>query len=437
MAHRAGAEWWRPVPMRGAAVPAARGPGQDSVVPFQALMLFTSILLLSPQTFIPGLAKVRIALLTGAFAVAAHCWTRLATRRSLMRMTREIRLAGALLVWAIVTIPLSEWPGGSVQVLLDLYLKALIIFWLLSNTVTTQVRLRAVAWGLSLMAAPLAATAVGNFLSHRAVAGRIIGYDAPLTGNPNDLALMLNLIVPLTAALFLASRRPAGRSLLAGLLVLDASAIIVTFSRAGLLTLATSLALYLRTLHKAREWRWAVAVLVFLLAAVPLLPPAYVDRVSTMTNISADPTGSAQIRFHDMRTALAFVLDHPITGAGLGMNVLALNELRGPRWQPVHDIYLEYAVDLGWIGLGLFLLLLVTCVRSAARVSARCAGVPALRELSLLAEAIRITLVAFAVGALFYPVAYNFYFYYFGALAVAVGTVYEAETRPVARLSAP
>lgn len=429
-----GAEWWRPVAARSAVLPraAATTSGQDSPVAFQALMAFTFILLLSPQTFIPGLARVRIALLAGAVAVAAHCWTRFAARRPLMLVTRETKLAAALLGWAVVTVPISEWPGGSLQVLLDLYLKALIIFWLLCNTVTTLGRLRTVAWGLSLMAVPLAATGVWNFLSHRAVAGRIMGYDAPLTGNPNDLALMLNLIVPLTGALFLASRRPAVRSLLAGFIVLDASAIVVTFSRAGFLGFATSLVLFLQTLHRTRQWKWAVAALVLVVAAVPFLPPEYAHRVGTMTNISADPTGSAQIRIHDMRTALAFVLDHPIAGAGVGMNVLALNELRGPSWQPVHDIYLEYAVDLGWIGLGLFLFLLVSCVRSAARVSARCAHVPALRELSLLAEAIRITLVTFAVAALFYPVAYNFYFYYFAALAVASGVIYQAEARTLA-----
>src|SRR2546425_12663490 len=100
VAHSAGAEWWRPVAARGAVLPgAATVPGQDSAVPFRALMVFTSILLLSPQTFIPGLAHVHIALLKGAFAVVAHCWTRFAARQPLMRFTREIGLAAALLVW--------------------------------------------------------------------------------------------------------------------------------------------------------------------------------------------------------------------------------------------------------------------------------------------------------------------------------------------------
>ena len=437
MVRSAGTEWWRPVAVRSAVLSAVASPlTQESAVPFRALIVFTFILLLSPQSFIPGLARVRIALVTGAFAVLAHCWERFSKHRPLMRFTREIWLATALLGWAIVTIPVSEWPGGSVQVLLDLYLKALIIFWLLSNTITTIGRLRTVAWGLSLMAAPLAATGLWHFLLHRGVAGRIIGYDAALTKNPNDLALLLNLILPLTAALLLLSRRQIVRGFLIGLLLLDASAVVVTFSRAGLLTLATSLALYLRTLQRRREGKWAVLLVALAMAAVPFLPSGYVDRATTIANIKADPTGSAQVRWRDMRAALTFVLSHPLASAGLGMNVLALNEIRGSTWQPVHNVYLEYAVDLGWLGLGLFLLLLASSIRSAARVRDRSADVPALRELSVLAEAIRIALLAFAVAAFFYPVAYHFYFYYFAALAVAAGAVYDAEVRAAPKIRA-
>lgn len=49
--------------------------------------------------------------------------------------------------------------------LTGLYLKALIIFWLLSNIVDTLPKLRFIAVALSLMAVPLALSAVGSFVS--------------------------------------------------------------------------------------------------------------------------------------------------------------------------------------------------------------------------------------------------------------------------------
>ncbi len=148
--------------------------------------------------------------------------------------------------------------------------------------------------------------------------------------------------------------------------------------------------------------------------------------MSTITDIQADPQGSAQARWMDMNAAADYVVRNPIVGAGIGMNVLALNEERGVAWVPVHNVYLQYAVDLGIPGLVLFLLLLRGCIKSATCVQRRCAGVAAFRELFYLAEAVQVSLIAFAVAALFHPVAYHFYFYYIAGLAIAVKGVYEA-----------
>ena len=42
-----------------------------------------------------------------------------------------------------------------------------------------------------------------------------------------------------------------------------------------------------------------------------------------------------------------------------------------------------------------------------------------MRDLFLLAEGIQVSLFAFAIAALFHPVAYHFYFYYIAGLALA------------------
>jgi probable O-glycosylation ligase (exosortase A-associated) len=425
-----GTEWWRPSSaVRADRAGLAAGPPSDSAVPFAALLVVTFVLLLSPQTFLPVLGRLRIALLAGGVAIAAYCWDRFRRQQPFAPMTRELWTAAALLCWAVVTLPLSEWPGGSLQILVDLFLKALIVFWLFRVTLTSLKRLRVVAWSLSLMAVPLAFTFVRTFAADP-TASRVFGqYGAGLTWNPNDLALTLNLILPLTVALFLVSRRQVARGLLAGLIALEVCAIVVSFSRGGFLTLATVLILYLRTLHKRGQWKWVIAALVVAVAAVPLLPAGYLARLGTITNIEADQTGSAQARVGDTRAALAFVASHPLVGAGMGMNILALNDLRGARWLRVHNAYLEYAMDLGWPGLGLFLVLLTGCIRTAARLRDRCAGVPELRDLFTLADAIRISLVGFAVAALFHPVAYTFYFFLVAGPAVALPSVFAAETR--------
>jgi O-antigen ligase len=428
--------WWRPdvVVDAGPQSAALAVDGDESAVPFWALMCFSFVLLIAPQEIFPFLAPLRIALVAASVAVLSYLLDRFGRGRPLTLVTREIWLTAALAGWAVVTVPFSSWPGGSVAFLFAFYFKSLAIFWLLSNVVSTVTRLRQVAWGLSLMSVPLALTAIGNFLSATFLPGlvaqstkRILGYDAPLTGNPNDLALMLNLVIPLTMALFLTVERPGLRMVLAGAIALDVLGVIVTFSRGGFLTLATAVGACLWKFRGRPERAWAWAAVVIALACVPLLPSGYMARLETMTDIDSDVTRSARLRWDDTVTALGYVGSHPVVGGGIGMNHLTLNQERGGfGWSAIHNVYLQISVELGIPGLILFVMLLAACIRSVARVQRWCAGVPARRDLFHLAEAIQISLIAFSVAAFFYPVAHHLYFYYFAALAIAAHAIAEA-----------
>lgn len=429
-------EWWRPPPgADGQDAAAGRGAGgTESAVPFWGLMAFTFILLIAPQQMFPALAPLRIALLAAAFAVGSFLFDRFTRREPVMSFSREMWIVICLAAWAVATVPLSYWPGGSVSFLLDIYFKTLIVFWLLCNVVNTLPRLQLIAWGLSLMALPLAATGIENFLTGAyleqgggAGASRIVGYVAPLTANPNDLALMLNLILPLSIALFLGNTKMSARMTLLFCIALIVGGIIATFSRAGFLTLAVTFASYLWSLRKRPERKFAAAALIIALAGVPILLPNYVERLSTITDIESDPTGSAQSRWSDTVEAAKYTLRHPFVGAGVGQNILAMNEVRGNTWKEVHNVYLQYSVELGLPGLALFLMLLVSCLKSARQVQRQCAGVPGEQKLLYLAEGIRVSLVAFAVAGPFYPVGYHFYLYYIAGLAVASKAVLAAE----------
>src|SRR5207253_8710681 len=117
---------------------------------------------------------------------------------------------------------------------------------------------------------------------------------------------------------------------------------------------------------------------------VPLLPSAYVDRLATVKDVQSDPTGSSQARWRDTVAAAQFVAQHPIIGAGIGMDFLALNQIRGNKWLKVHNVYLEYAVDLGVPGLALFLTLLYRVFKGARFARKRLEEVPSQRQLFLL-----------------------------------------------------
>lgn len=406
---------------------------------FAALIAFTAILLVSPQEWFPAIKSLRIALLAAAVAIAAHFSGRMFGQVRALPVRREMAIALAFIVWAAITIPLSIWPGGSWAQLSDHLIKAVIFFWLIGTLVTTRQRLEFFVWVLVLCALPLAATALANYRSGVFITSasssvqRIAGYvgGAGLAGNPNDLALMLNLLLPLTGALFVISKQPWLRLVALGVLMLSVAAVIVTFSRAGFITLAV-IGLAAFTAMLRRGALGAAVVVVFLaLGAFVLTPDQYFKRLATITNIEADTTGSAQGRWDDYFVSLEYIRMHPITGAGLGQDLLALNATRGhSTWRSVHNAYLQAAVDLGIPGMALLLALLLASFANARRVRRAALRRPDLHGLAVMATGVHVSLLAFSVAAFFHPIAYQFYFFCLAGLAVALVNAYRAEVAP-------
>ena len=432
--------WWRPdhtgTDHTGTDAVAIRTPA--SRLAFGALVAFTGILLLSPQIWFPILGTLRIAFVAAGVAIAAHLLHCLGRHQPVTPFFPEIGIAFALVCWSVITIPVSYWPGGSLEVLTDHYLKAVAFFWLIGTVVTTTSRLRVLAWAFVLCAVPLAATGVSHYFSgvfmSTGVPGlqRIHGYDggSGLVGNPNDLALTLNLIIPIAAALMLSARSTAGRWLAASAVLLSAGAVILTFSRAGFLTLATTSVMFGLWLLRHQAPGKAAVLLLAGLCAIPWLPQGYMDRLGTITDIEADRTGSAEGRWRDYQVAVGVVARNPILGAGIGQDILAMNQSRGGDWVSVHNAFLEYAVDLGLPGLVLFVWLYLTSLRSARAVERRSARDASSRDLVHLAAGVQIALIGFGVAAFFHPIAYQFYFFSIGGLAVALKHTYLTEHAP-------
>jgi len=422
--------WWQP----RLAVPAGAGAPERSRggAPVWCLALFTCVLILSPQSWIPALVPFRLALVAGVLAVAALLLDRARRGLAVLAPTTGVTIAGLLFFWGLVTIPFSEWPGGSLAFLLGPFLKTLVVFWLLAAVIDDAGRLRRICGWLFLLSLPLSMTALVHFATGVTVpegapgAPRIAGFNAPLTDNPNDLALMLNLMIPVGIAMAQIARGTALRWSYTALVVLAALGVIATFSRGGFLTLGAILAIFLwRHRGKGAAVAAAAALAVVAFAAAP---SGYLRHMTTIADIASDTTGSAQERWHDMAASLSVAAQDPLFGAGIGMNALALNEQRGDAWRMVHNVYLQYAVDLGLPGLALFLALLARSLRLSGAARRAAPDHPRSRETSILGGAIQTSLIAFCVAAMFHPVAYNAYFFYFAGLAESLPSVLGGET---------
>jgi putative inorganic carbon (hco3(-)) transporter len=427
-------QWWQASPpVQSAAAPAVYVAEQGRVA-FWALICFTFILLIAPQAYFPFLAPFRIALLAAGAAFIAQVAGSMAVGQQPFHFRYGARYVMLLLAWSVLTLPFAFWPGGSVSYLLESFLKTVIVFMLLASVINSRAKLRIICWSFVLMAAHLALTTVRNYAGGVFLgnADRVTGTQGALTGNPNDMALMLNLILPLAIALFLLCGKGWQRLMLGAIIGLLIAAIIVTYSRAGFLTLCVIMAVYLWRLRASLQKTLIPLVLLFSLGALPFMPAGYMDRIGTITDIEEDETGSAQERMDDMKLATSLALRDPFIGAGIGNSIHVMDEARGRPGTKIHNVYLEYAVELGAAGLLLYLLLFFACLRNTRYVLIRTSPGDGSKPLYYLAEGLRISLIGFIVSAFFHPVAYHFYFFLIAGLAVAVRAVYEKEHETIA-----
>lgn len=393
-------------------------------LPFYALAAFTVVMLAAPQNLVPALAPLHLAFATAALAALAHAADRMSHGRALTIMEPEVRLVLLLVGLALLSIPTSYWSTGSVQILIDLLGKSVVVFLLLANIVVSRTRFHRLLWLITLCAAAPALGVIDNFLDGRFMLteARVQGYGGALTSNANDVALTLNIVVPIALGLALATRRRGARVALGVLMALAVAGIVVTISRAGFLFLACTFTLSVARLRRGRVW-----ALLLLAAAVPLVLgiDGFTDRMLTITDVHGE--ASARDRWEGMSKAVEAIAAHPLLGAGIGQGVLALNELGGPRWREVHNMYLQIALDLGLPALLVLVALVYRAIRSVhgAMTAWRARG----DELHHVAQGLETSLIGFAAAAMFYPIAYHFFFYYLLGLAVAA--------RRLARHAAP
>ena len=172
-----------------------------------------------------------------------------------------------------------------------------------------------------------AAGTLRNYLQGNMVEGRA-GW-VGIFANPNELAYSLVILLPLAASLA-AGLGILPRLALLGVALIYVAAILVTFSRGGLLGLVAVMGFY--------AWRKrSVAAPGFGSAPVRrrrcILAGRFWSRGEGFTNLNEDVT--FRQRLATSEAGLAMFVDHPLLGVGTGMFGDCLAALRTRR--PLHE----------------------------------------------------------------------------------------------------
>lgn len=394
----------------------APAPRQERSVPFWGLMMFTFVLFVAPQSFVPGLGALMPAKLAMAVAIVAYL---VSGRR--FPVTPTVQWGIAFVAFAIISIPMGFWPGGSIDVFFDLLGKSLVVFLLIASVVDTPRRLKILMTSMIGFGMVAAVYAILQYRSGDLdpTGQRIAGFQSPLATNPNDLALTLNILLGLGLGLLPIVRGGWRRLLLLGAMAILMAGIVATFSRGGFLTLGVVGVIWAVRAARTRGIQAIAGVALVAIVLAFAVPSEYVGRLTTIFDSDADETGSSSERWEVMGTALGYIGERPLFGFGLG-NSRHVTVVRGGPDREAHNAYLKAGAELGVGGMVVYTLFVGSAFVAARRVRRRLMRHPDGVETAHLAGGVEMAVVAFAVGALFSPVPYHFYFYYPAGLAVAL-----------------
>lgn len=403
-------------------------------VAYRALLAFTLVLFVRPQDTFPILDPLHLAEVFGTFGILALVIGRLNRGAPIAKMTVEL---GAVLAFAgvmLATAPFSIWPGGAVSVVTDLFSKVIVVFVLITNTLTTRARFERFVNVVVLSCCYVAVKVILDYGAGLNLVedGRAQGAGG-LFGNPNDMALNLVAFLPLAVILLLGRTRPNVRAILAIGTPAIVLAIIFSKSRGGTLGLVGMLLVLLFQLRRVRP-SVAVTVMAVSLITIPLLPSSFTDRMSSIIHPEEDPTGSREARKRLLREAYQAYLDNPVFGLGAGQFHNYNPSGREEMWREAHNAWLQVASEMGTGGVLVFAVIVGSgfvagvqasrALRRARRTKRRSKEsdrwLVRHEPLEMYAAAILASLTGWLIAAMFASVAYYWTLYLVLSLAITL-----------------
>ena len=335
------------------------------------------------------------------------------------RVPRDPATMLVILLWVmfVITTPFAfnqtdAWPQ------LEKVSKILLMTFVTMKLINSQLKLRYLLLVIALSVGLIGFKgAIWVFLTGGA--NRVYGPDGSFLADNNDLALALNMTLPLLFYLSKDEPRQWLRWLLKGCFVMSFVAIMFTYSRGGFLAMVLVGCLLLM---KARYKALAGFILsIGVVALLFLAPQKWSERMNTIETYQDD--GSAMGRINAWKTATNIALARPLTGGGFQTWTPEVYARFSPEaWnvRDVHSSYFEILGEHGFIALIFYLLLLIYALLTATRLKWTVRRAPSLRWAQHYPDMLQVSLFAYMLGGAFLGRGYFDLFYHLIAALVIV-----------------
>jgi O-antigen ligase len=274
-----------------------------------------------------------------------------------------------LIVYAIVSIPFVYWPGSAIKSGLPNFIKAIVFFYFTIAFVRTEADLRKfvlvfLSCQIVRILEPLYLNLTQDYWGSRASIEnwesltRLSGAPSDVI-NPNGLAFVVCTVLPFLY--FMAGLSLKFRLIALTLVPPCLYVFALTGSRSGLIGLLVVIAgIVVKARSRASFMVATAAGLVVLAVGFATLDHDLQDRYLSTFGMGQKNLATAAERWEGIEAQFQVVLNKPIVGYGLGTSPEANSNFTttGPYagWALLaHNLYLEIALELGVIGLIIFL----------------------------------------------------------------------------------
>jgi len=310
----------------------------------------------------------------------------------------------------ILTIPLAVWRGGAWDTVFNKFSKTVVAAILVSMVVASLLQLRRLLW---IQTSAVAVVSIAAVLLRHQHDGRLEGFGYGVLQNSNDLALNIAIVLPICLA-FMLHGRGLKKAVWIVAMILMVVAVVMTYSRAGLLALIMcgGVAVHEYGIKGKRRYLIGIAVFVALLGlGLIMVSSTYRARVESIVlgNIEGShDKNSREARLELLKKSIVLSAQHPIFGVGPGNFKVMDTEDTG--WGVAHNTYTELSAEAGIPALVLFLLALRAAFKNIAEAK-RSEKYQSDPDYRLFTQALFAGMMALIVGGCFASLEYNLYPY--------------------------
>lgn len=312
------------------------------------------------------------------------------------------------------------------------FLKVLLVTYLITVLVDNFDKLRQVILVMCLsLGMEAAKQGWANFVRNPGAANN---NPIPFLGDNNGVAIGMLMLMPLVMALAqtttIRRNKIAYRFLGVGVFIRG----LTTYSRGAFLSVAAWAAFYL--LRTKRKVTTVIAMAIVGYIAFSVMPDEYWDRMRTVESTGDERDDSAKGRLHYWVVALEMAKDRPITGVGFNAFSQAYDEYDPARgamgnMRTAHSTWFGTLGDLGYPGLGLLIMLLLTSTWGCYQVERVAKRTPGLEDLAPFALATQSSFIVMMVGGTFLHMQYSEMLWHLFGLSMAMQRITAEALVPV------